>query len=339
MNRVSLHPTRCAICGTDGQAAEIYPANFDFADFNPEIFSARRLPDRIHYRMVKCSVCGLVRSDPVADAATLGDLYRQSTFDYGTEVDNLRRTYGRYLDRLGRFAVANSSRGRSPSRADMDGLSQKGGRASSRAADLGAVLNLGSLLEIGCGNGFFLDEARTRGYAEVRGVEPSCEAIAKAPSAVRDRIVCDIMRPGLFPGASFDAVCLFQVFDHLPDPAGVLAEAGRVLKPGGHLLILNHNIRALSARLLGERSPIVDLEHTFLFTPGTLSRLVRAHGLTVCETGRVWNRYTLQYVTRLVPLPAALKRGLLACFARTRIGRLPVWIPLGNLYLVARKPA
>jgi hypothetical protein len=80
---IQLHPTHCALCGTAGQAQELYAANVNLADFQPELFSARRLPDRIHDRMVTCDTCGLVRSDPVADSATLGALYRQSTFEYG----------------------------------------------------------------------------------------------------------------------------------------------------------------------------------------------------------------------------------------------------------------
>jgi hypothetical protein len=50
--------------------------------------------------MVHCNTCGLVRSDPVADPATVAGLYRQSTFDYSEEVANLKRTYGVYLMRL-----------------------------------------------------------------------------------------------------------------------------------------------------------------------------------------------------------------------------------------------
>jgi len=301
MSQVALHSTRCAICRTEGNATELYPANFDFNDFNPEIFSARRLPDRIHYRMVKCNACGLVRCDPVADAATLGELYRQSTFDYGTEVTNLRRSYGRYLDRIEAFGV-----------------------------------HKGSLLEIGCGNGFFLEEALARGYADVRGVEPGSDVVSKATPGMRERIVCDMMRPGLFAEASFDVVCFFQVFDHLPDPVGVLAESRRVLKPGGFVLILNHNIDALSARLFGERSPIIDLEHTFLYSPTTLARLAGDQGFSTLETGAVRNNYTLHYLTRLLPLPGFLKLPLLALLRGTPLGRLHVTVPLGNLYLIAR---
>lgn len=302
MSPVLLHPTRCAICRTEGNASELYSANFDIDDFNPEVFSARRLPDRIHYRMVKCNACGLVRSDPVADAAMLGELYRQSTFDYGTEVRNLRCTYGRHLDQLEAFGVRKHS-----------------------------------LLEIGCGNGFFLEEAQVRGYVDVRGVEPSAEAVAKAAPGVRGRIVCDLMRPGLFAEASFDVVCLFQVFDHLPDPLSVLSETHRVLRPGGLLLILNHNINALSARLLGARSPIIDLEHTYLYSPTTLAHLAASQKLTVRKTGTVWNSYSLYYLARLIPFPAGIKAPLVGLLLRSSIGRLPLSVSLGNLYLIAQK--
>src|SRR5665647_326619 len=141
--RTELHATPCAICGTLGAASEVYRANFDFEAFSPEVFSARRIPDGIHYRIVRCNTCGLLRSDPVAGADTLARLYALSTFTYDDEVAHLRTTYGRYL---------------SEALEHLDGPR-------------------GRLLEIGCGNGFFLEEALNMGFSEVRGVEPSTEAV------------------------------------------------------------------------------------------------------------------------------------------------------------------
>ncbi len=300
---VELQPTRCAICGTPGNATELYPANFDPEALNPAVFSARRLPDRIHYRLVTCDACGLVRSDPVADPALLEQLYQQSAFTYGDEVADLKRTYGRYLARLDQYGAHKEA-----------------------------------LLEIGCGNGFFLEEALARGYRTVRGVEPSRAAISQAVPMVRDSIVCDVMRAGLFAPASFDVICLFQVFDHAPDPADLLDACFAALRPGGLVLSFNHNVRAFSARLLGERSPIIDIEHTYLYHPATMSRIFTAHGFQIRHVGAAYNRYSLQYLARLLPLPGALKRAALVWLKRLVIGRLRLCVPLGNLYLVARKP-
>ena len=70
------------------------------------------------------------------------------------------------------------------------------------------------MLEIGCGNGFFLKEALAQGYTSVKGVEPSVKAVSMADRGIAKHIICDIMRPGLFEKEQFDAVCMFQVLDH-----------------------------------------------------------------------------------------------------------------------------
>jgi SAM-dependent methyltransferase len=295
--------TECAICGPATPAKELYPANFGIDDITPARFSARRLPDRVHYRMVRCSRCGLVRSDPVVDEATLSHLYAKSTFDYESETANLKATYGRYLARLRKI----------------------GGRQE-------------SLLEVGCGDGFFLEQALQQGYTKVRGVEPSEAAIAGASPRVRDRIVCDVMRPGLVPDEEFDAVCLFQVFDHVPHPELLLDACRAALRPGGMILCLNHNVDSVSAHVMGERSPIIDIEHTYLYSPTTMRRIFEARGFKVREQGRVNNTYSISYVVHLAPIPARAKALALGTLSRSRVGRYSLPVPLGNLYLIAARP-
>jgi SAM-dependent methyltransferase len=299
-----LVSTRCAICATTGNATELWPASFRPDDLNPTVFSARRSPDRVHYRMVRCDTCGLVRSDPVARAEVLAELYHDSGFAYGGEVGNLRATYGRYLSRLAACCPPGAA-----------------------------------LLEVGCGNGFALQEALGRGFSTIAGVEPSVAAVGGAPPEVAPFIVCDILRPGLLAPEQFDAVCLFQVFDHVPDPGGLLDECWAALRPGGHILILNHNVTAMSARVLGRRSPIVDIEHTYLYSPSTLGRLCRAHHFDVREQGAVWNRNRIGYLARLAPIPEALRRAALAACDATGLGRVNLALPVGNLYVIAAKVA
>jgi SAM-dependent methyltransferase len=301
---VELHPTRCAICGTEGNATELYPANLASTAFNPAVFSARRLPDRVHYRMVKCDTCGLVRSDPVVAPEVMARLYAQSSFSYDDELTNLRHTYGRYLAKLGGYDVRK-----------------------------------GALLEIGCGNGYFLEEALAQGYEVVRGVEPSVAAVAKAVPEVRPNVLCDVMRPGLFLPEQFDVICMFQVFDHIADPGTLLGECLNVLRPGGLTLCINHDVDAMSARLLRERSPIVDIEHTYLYSKATIARLFERHGFDVLRAGAAVNNYSLYYLVRLAPFPPPLKRRVLAWLRGSRVGRLRLAVPLGNLYLIAQKPS
>jgi SAM-dependent methyltransferase len=297
----AIVPTSCAICGPDAAASQMYAANFSLADFTPTLFSARRLPDRIHFRMVRCDRCGLVRSDPVLRADVLAALYSQSTFDYGEELPNLRRTYRRYISRLRRLDDEQDA-----------------------------------LLEIGCGNGFVLEEAVALGYRRVAGVEPSSDAIQRADPMIRGQIVVDVMRNGLFQPRSFDAICLFQTFDHLPDPAAILDMCRTTLRDGGLLLLLNHDVNAFSARILGERSPIVDIEHTYLFSPKTMRELVEKQCFTVTAQGAVRNTVSVRYLTQLFPLPPGMKQMAGGLIDRARLGRLNLTLPLGNQYLIAR---
>lgn len=279
----------------------MYPANLDPAAFTAEVFSARRLPDQLHYRIVRCRRCGLVRSDPVLSADALAELYEDSTFDYGEELEGLRATYGAALDRAASY------------------LDPRRG-----------------LLDVGCGSGFVLELARERGWSDVHGVEPSGDAIDKAAPGTGPLIVQGMMRAGLFEEGSLSAVTLFQVLDHMPDPLGVLRDCRAILRPGGVILALNHNVTALSARVLGEKSPIIDVEHTYLYSPETMRRLFTEAGFEVLSVGPVRNTYSISYLARLAPLPRAFKQSVLPRLRRTAIGRVQLTVPLGNLCLIAR---
>jgi SAM-dependent methyltransferase len=297
-----LQPTVCAICGTATAADELYPANLDQAAFTAEVFSARRLPDQLHYRMVRCRTCGLVRSDPVLGAEALAELYKDSTFDYGEELQGLRATYGAAIDRASVY------------------LREKRG-----------------LVDIGCGSGFVLEVALQLGWTDVHGVEPSADAIAKAAPEIGPLIVQDMMRPGLFDEESLSLVTLFQVHDHMPAPLAMLRDCRQILRPGGVILAFNHNVTAWSARLLGEKSPIVDVEHTYLYSPDTMRRLFTQAGFEVLSVGPVRNTYSISYLTQLVPLPRSFKQALIPRLRRTAFGRLQATVSLGNLCLIARR--
>jgi SAM-dependent methyltransferase len=238
----------------------------------------------------------------VIDHESMATLYRASTLEYQDELDGLRRTYGKALDRLATLC---------PGR---DGL-----------------------LDIGTGSGFVLELALDRGWRGVRGIEPSENAVAKAGHDVEPLIVRDVMRAEAFGGESFDAVTMFQVLDHMPDPVGLLRECSEILRPHGVILALNHNVAAWSAKLLGERSPIVDVEHTYLYSPQTAAALFRQAGFEVLASRSVMNTYSLAYVTQLVPLPRSWKGRLLPALRSGRVGRVRVTVPLGNMCVIARR--
>lgn len=300
---MTLLPTRCAICGTEGNAAELYPATVARAALDATIFSARRPPDDIHWRMVRCLACGLVRADPVLPADQLARFYAESVFDE-QEVPAVRFTYRRALAELDAHGARRSA-----------------------------------LLEIGAGSGFALEEARALGYRRTVGVEPSAQAAARAAVKPGIEMVNDVMRAGLFAAESFDVVCLFQTLDHLPDPAAVLDEAWRVLRPGGLILAFNHDVGSLSARIMGERSPIIDVEHTYLFDASTMRRLFASRGFDVLAVGPARNLVSLRYLVHLLPLRGRMRRAARTLVGASRLGGARLWLPLGNLRIIGRRAA
>ena len=127
-------------------------------------------------------------------------------------------------------------------------------------------------------------------------------------------------KKSVFAG-TVEVICLFQVFDHIPNPGAMLDECFRLLRPGGLILAIIHNIEALSARLLGERSPIIDIEHTYLYSPATMMRIFRGHGFEIRQVGSILNRYLVAYLSPLLPLPSRLQRVLLGWLQTSPVGR------------------
>jgi 2-polyprenyl-3-methyl-5-hydroxy-6-metoxy-1,4-benzoquinol methylase len=195
-----------------------------------------------------------------------------------------------------------------------------------------------SLLEIGCGNGFFLEVALEKGFNIVRGIEPSKSAIVCASQIIKPHIVCDIMKPGVFPSEQFDVICMFQTLDHIPDPSDLIKNCYSILKPGGFMLCFNHNIESLSYELLKEKSPIIDIEHTFLYSQGTLSKLVINNNFIVENVGPAFNTYSVRYLVRLFPLPKKFKASLLSRLQNSRWGNITLTFPFGNIFIIAKKP-
>jgi len=93
----------------------------------------------------------------------------------------------------------------------------------------------GTLLDIGCGYGFFLELARRRGW-HVHGIEPCVHARDHAAS-MAIKIDSESLIEKRYEDEMFDVVTLFYVLEHLPNPLRYLNEINRILKPGGLLLL------------------------------------------------------------------------------------------------------
>lgn len=106
----------------------------------------------------------------------------------------------------------------------------------------------GRFLEIGCGHGFFLAEAeRSRLFASCVGADISMDSLREARQRTSEArlVLADGEYLG-FRGGAFDAVCLTEVIEHVPDQVAVLKEASRMLAPGGILVVTAPNERLIN---------------------------------------------------------------------------------------------
>ena len=294
--------TKCPICESLGNAVPVYPSNVDETSFSTEVFSARRLPDRRHYQWVRCKSCTLLRSDPVLDV-DLEKLYVESTFDYSTEIDGLKKTYLKLVNKA------------------LKGKSFKK-----------------SIFEVGGGNGFFLEAAKDSHFAQVTGVEPSTEAINAARADIKPHMIASMMKDGVLKENSFEVGAMFHTLDHLSDPVTTLNDCLRALEPGGVFVVAIHNERSWSARLMGERSPIIDVEHTHLYTLKSGEALFRKIGFTDVRSGAYNNHYSLAYILHLIPISRTFRKRILESFIGSVLSKIKVVLPLGNMWVAGAKP-
>ncbi len=142
----------------------------------------------------------------------------------------------------------------------------------------------GSLLDVGCGVGYFLKEVGKKEF-QARGVEVSELAARTGRERFNLDIVCGDIFSCAFASGSFDIVTLWQVLEHVPEPVKVLAEVGRILKKGGLLIIAVPNISSFQAGAFRSRWYHLDVpRHLYHFDPPGLKRLVGDAGF---ETQRI----------------------------------------------------
>jgi len=192
-----------------------------------------------------------------------------------------------------------------------DELVAGSGLAHSHRLVLGEVRAGARVLDVGCAGGYLATALLERGHV-VLGIEPD----AAAAAAARDRGV-EVVEGGFddprvradLDAASFDAVLLADVLEHLADPWEALAHTRTLLAPGGRAIVSVPNIANWTARRDVARGRfdyaphgIFDRTHLRFFTRATARELAARAGFSVVAE-------------RFATGPLPLER-----FARARLG-------------------
>jgi ubiquinone/menaquinone biosynthesis C-methylase UbiE len=206
-----------------------------------------------------------------------------------------------------------------------------------RAREAGHGLDL---VDVGCAHADFEAFARPalRSYT---GIEPSKALLPKDRSEGKAfRLKRGQAEKLPLPAASADALLLKEVLDHCYDPAKVLAEAARVLRPGGWVLITLTNDQAWYKRLLpgwAQRIKSGQDDHLNFFDPAWVARLLEGAGLEALGADDShYLRLPYRVEEPLGRLPQPLSRGVIA--ATDAIGSLTLPGMGGSFWAWARKP-
>ncbi|MDD2742215.1 MAG: class I SAM-dependent methyltransferase [Rhodocyclaceae bacterium] len=152
----------------------------------------------------------------------------------------------------------------------------------------------GRLLDVGCGNGNFLDFARRAGW-QVRGLDFDPAAVAAARAKELDVLEGTI---ALLDGERecYDRITLSHLLEHVYDPWETLANCHRLLKPGGVLWLETPNMNSSGRRVFGQYwRGLEPPRHLHLFSRKCLRDKIASIGFSHIEdhfssfaTGAMW---------------------------------------------------
>jgi SAM-dependent methyltransferase len=161
----------------------------------------------------------------------------------------------------------------------------------------------GRILDVGCALGFFLEEARSRGW-QVDGVDISEHAAQFANERLGIAARAGMLREAGYDPESFDVATMWDVIEHVTDPVGELAYTASLLRPGGLLVLSTPDVGSLVARVTGPRWMGFKLaeEHLYYFSRRTISLALEKAGFDVLELTSIGKDVALDFFARRLRL-------------------------------------
>jgi 2-polyprenyl-3-methyl-5-hydroxy-6-metoxy-1,4-benzoquinol methylase len=245
-----------------------YPEKIEAELFNDLTFASRKRPELMHYDLFECNNCRTLFTNRNVNLKELLKNYQIADYDSNVEAKYAARTYVENIKKV------------------LPGFS-------------------GSVLDIGAGDGAFLSEARKTFAVSNLGIEPSIKAIEKCDD---DKVkIVNTSIEDFMSMEKFDLVTCFQTIEHLNDPRRFIENMKSYIKPGGLLAISCHNRLSPVNKILGEKSPIFDVEHLQIFTNTGIELLFKGLGLKIVHSKKYKNKYPLSYWLKIAPVGDRVK--------------------------------
>ncbi|GJL77303.1 MAG: hypothetical protein NPINA01_02920 [Nitrospinaceae bacterium] len=191
--------------------------------------------------------------------------------------------------------------------------------------------NGGRILDVGCGDGFFLRSVKNIGW-EVHGIELSGEAVHRAKNMGMAQVTQGTLDNASYPENYFDVIRFWSVLEHVHDPETTLSKVNRFLKPKGLLVLQVPNYRSIAARGTGPRWSAWDVpRHLYHFSYRSLKTLLEKSGFQAIRWG----------TCSVGTLPASLSRhpGLVLRITGVLLDKALDWGRRGDCLVVFATPS
>jgi SAM-dependent methyltransferase len=173
----------------------------------------------------------------------------------------------------------------------------------------GLIGNKGKVLDIGCGNGRFLQYVKEKGEIDIYGIEMEGGSANRAEKVAGIKLKKGILEKSDFSPETFDAVTLFHVFEHLTYPSGYLDIITTILKPGGVAVFSFPNINSFQAKLFrGKWLHLDPPRHLFFFSPEDFINIMNKYGFDLIKEKHFNPEYN----------PFGFQQSLLNCIYKKR---------------------
>ena len=254
-------------------------------------------------RIVQCRSCSIVYMNPRPHHLAVQDAYEQvEDTRYVEEEEGRVLTFSESLRHVRRFVPA------------------------------------GQLLDVGCHIGTFLELAEGAGFA-VTGIEPSRWGAERARARLTGTVHRGVIEDVALHDNAFDAVTMWDVIEHLPDPASTVRAIYSTLKPGGIFAVTTMDVEALFPRIARKRWPWYMQMHLVYFSKRTLGELLRRQGFEIVETTRHKRIVRISYLVSRIGTYSGLAERIVGTVMRP-IAQRTVGVDLGDIItVIARKRA
>lgn len=245
-NRKTVSVPTCPACGGEGKV-NINDAK-DYVTSMPGVWTFRQ-----------CTHCETLWQDPCTIDEDIGKLYPDNYGFTRQEIPTGREKGFKASVKAGVFAYkfgyahlleeGNSKAGLRIARilSVLPGMQQRAGR---NIRYLSYQRN-GRLLDVGSGNGAFLQQMQELGW-QVEGIEPDPKAAAVA-TKLGFKVMPGTIEHTKLPDSYYDAVALSHVMEHFRQPQAALQKIIRCLKPGGVLVSISPNPAGFLSRLFQDQ--------------------------------------------------------------------------------------